>query len=389
MEPNDSVPDGAGLCGHCGGPLEPSSTIPLWDGRDYCRRCVEGLCPELGSYAAEHPELAERMPHSAWRVAWQYLLLVELVALPLFGGVFFAAGMSEAGGMKGIVGGLVGLLMSQIIILPVGLLYATATGVFVALRRPGVSVRGGRLTVTGGSALAGVYDLAGCGWFVGKTCQMILGQKLIAPFLDRAILLAPSDAVENRERFIAVGFSEESRRRWEAFLTLAGAPRWTAREHGENTLLSALRGVVGILMVFPGSFFGCLYLGRAVTWVLTALLGNQDVASAVGFFCFVPGTVYAALYVMIFWPWSRVKRSKAKRLTAEEVRKVRLAQVCLALGIGCMITLSVLLFDRVGVTWKVIYLSLVYTSLAWVAYDLVPRAFAIRWATTETEPEER
>ena len=51
------------LCKKCSQPLTPQTSVRLWDGGDYCRRCVEEACPNLVDYALAHDVLEESMPY--------------------------------------------------------------------------------------------------------------------------------------------------------------------------------------------------------------------------------------------------------------------------------------------------------------------------------------
>lgn len=56
-----------GQCSKCSQPLTPETTVHLWDGKDYCRGCVEAACPGMAEYARTHVFLEETMPYDGRR----------------------------------------------------------------------------------------------------------------------------------------------------------------------------------------------------------------------------------------------------------------------------------------------------------------------------------
>jgi len=73
----------ASACAHCDAPLTSETTVHLWDGRDYCRACVEDACEGMADYAADHPRLEETLPfllRRFIRVAFSTILLNALLA---------------------------------------------------------------------------------------------------------------------------------------------------------------------------------------------------------------------------------------------------------------------------------------------------------------------
>ncbi len=72
-----------GQCSKCSQPLTPETTVHLWDGKDYCRGCVEAACPGMAEYARTHVFLEETMPYDGRRTE---LSMRELLSNVVYGG---------------------------------------------------------------------------------------------------------------------------------------------------------------------------------------------------------------------------------------------------------------------------------------------------------------
>jgi hypothetical protein len=62
-------------CPKCGRIIH--SAVRLWDGRDYCRDCVDHACPGLGDFAAQHPILSQRSQLPFWKTAGKVMLMLH------------------------------------------------------------------------------------------------------------------------------------------------------------------------------------------------------------------------------------------------------------------------------------------------------------------------
>jgi hypothetical protein len=72
-------------CPVCCRPLSVP-TVRLWDGRRYCRACVDATCPGLASFAAENPVLELVLPRiKFWRTYLSLLLFMNAGIAAWFG----------------------------------------------------------------------------------------------------------------------------------------------------------------------------------------------------------------------------------------------------------------------------------------------------------------
>ena len=73
-------------CPNCLELLDSLEGVKLWDGRCYCRNCVESACDGLSEFALAHPTLAETAPFSLRRAVWSGFCATTAIALLLLGG---------------------------------------------------------------------------------------------------------------------------------------------------------------------------------------------------------------------------------------------------------------------------------------------------------------
>jgi hypothetical protein len=238
-------------CHKCGSPLTTDERIHLWDGHDYCRTCVETKSPRLARYAAEPPVLEETMPHSPWRIVWQNFVFYWASAMALFGTIAFFAGL-ENGGIRG---GLQGLLVVQLWILPVIVTFSFGIAVSFSLSRPTFTVREGEITVRTGCHWSTTCRLTDAAWFRGRSMQTNFLGRYLLPGGPRVLIVLPRGD-EREDRLAPVGFSEFTRDVWTAFLTLADIPHQTALEQ-KRPLAATVADTFSFMMILVGSLSGC------------------------------------------------------------------------------------------------------------------------------------
>jgi hypothetical protein len=298
--------------------------------------------------------------------------IFEASATAVFGSIFFFGGIAQGG----ILVGIQGLLVSQVLFLPAVLLFTAAHGFGFAARRTTIYVRDGMLNVRYGTSGFAQHDLRKCEWFVGS-----LGY--VNPFLvGQAVLIALPNPKNRQSAFVAVGFTDETRRIWEAFLTLAGGVRRTAWEKKVGRFRKALNIAVGVLSVPFAVGLGVLgaRVARDVVFLLTA---DEALTELVEVMVFMVGTVFSFLYLILFWPWNPPGRAPSKRTRAEQM-KIRLI---VTLG-----TVSVILLNLVWPIFQMKKLglqtqmttSLIVTALALlIGMDLGKRLATFELASTD------
>lgn len=211
-------------CRRCGCAIREYDAVHLWDGCNYCERCVESQLPGLADYARQHDVLCDQPPKEALDTARgtvrMGVILAIVASLP-----FAVAGFQNAN-WQGAVGGIViAIALALIVTCIKGPVHAQRAQLFA----PTVRMHNGLLTIerrvtrAGGAVQVPFADIR---WREGKAsadselrkttisnCQLVLLECVFGPKWFRL-----------SER-VACGWSQESRRRWIAFLTLAGAPR--------------------------------------------------------------------------------------------------------------------------------------------------------------------
>lgn len=199
------------ICRHCGAALTAGDLVRLWDGHDYCSRCVEAAHPDLARFAHEHDRLEETMPHSSWHVARNILLFTHLITMATLGTFVLFAGIYHDRILDGLLGVGLLFLLNCVIAIPLAIGSAYAHSV----SRGHVAVQDGRLRFWGGEIDFFECPLIDCQWSLGSL------RRTTFVFGGRVVILSVPRPAPARELTIAVGFSFESRTIWEAFLTLA------------------------------------------------------------------------------------------------------------------------------------------------------------------------
>lgn len=203
---NGQPPEGP--CRRCGSRLHGRNWTLLWDGHSYCKECIDRAHPELFERAIADHEIVESMPRfRAYMFRWfvvtgfgTLFLIVLLVGLVT--GKSDAAFWQASGAFVFGVGGFVTLFMA-----------------LAALGQPQIKVKvfDGELTVQVGYA-SNSFPLNECKWQWGSLSQM---RNLIAPDKTAVLIRLPGGYGRHKSRHAAVGFTDESREIWQAFLKLA------------------------------------------------------------------------------------------------------------------------------------------------------------------------
>jgi hypothetical protein len=210
-----------GPCRICSQPTVGADAVQLWDGRRYCRNCVESVSPELYRYAKTYDRLEELAPidkADLWRRAWRGEALVILPFAVLFG----AAGYNSFGAV-GILYGLVSVgfvaALQSALQLPMFVRYTES-------RLPTVSVSDGLVTVHRGVRkieLQCTRPLHDFRWRLGRSRQDSHLRGTMVPRRSVVLLVIPATGwLSFGTVRIACGWTDESQRIWTAFLTLAG-----------------------------------------------------------------------------------------------------------------------------------------------------------------------
>ena len=191
------------VCAACGKTVSPDSLIAFWDGRSYCRECLNEVSEGLADYCATHDRLEETVQYSPVRhVAQLCVLVVPFLAVP----IFFRSAVFAAP-----------------ILVIIGIILSTAL-VGTQLNLPTVVARDGCVTVKHRLRwLNSRRPLEDCRWYVGSMIPvgiLYLPRRALA---RRIVLCVPWGRKWVWSR-VNCGFTPEARRLWEALLTLAKVP---------------------------------------------------------------------------------------------------------------------------------------------------------------------
>jgi hypothetical protein len=205
--------------------LRGKASEPLWDGRIYCRECIEK------GFEASLPDglggglLRERLPLRVAILFGMYLSLSFLGAYLVVSSWFTVIAFLDG---KRNPGADIFWLMGSFFVFPAILWSAGLTLGFAWGCRPAVIVYRGQVIVAG--AWLAVCRLRDCKWKVGRLRDSF-GPARSFPFLNNeaVLLILPSAATkrlrEGEDRaVVALGLGERNSQWWQAFLTLADVP---------------------------------------------------------------------------------------------------------------------------------------------------------------------
>jgi len=227
-------------CPVCDKLIDGGGAVRLWDGRTYCRACVEAECPGLADYAATHDHLAESAPFDLrvclWLASW-----VSAAALLVFGLLGVIVGGSEWGAKGALVTGLLTGGCAAIF----GFVWAFGRMMVDRAILLGAVAADGRIEAQSGRSVETLlarwrrgrhlkWPLEQCRWYVTRRAR-----HLVWPRPERVIMLVlPLGRVFGVSLFrreVACGLTPETFALWRGFLTLARVPRiepdWTYRLH--------------------------------------------------------------------------------------------------------------------------------------------------------------
>ncbi len=208
-------------CAHCNATLDTADLVRLWDGESYCRDCVEGQLPGLADYAASHQRLEEAAPREVVHQVRQQIVSYFVIGL-LFG-VLMAIGSYSAYGLLGV---LVGILFGMGVAACAALIQIPGRIWLARGSVPTVSVENGLVTVDRRLFPQTSLPLKTYRWSFGKSRRDSMLRFTFVDNVDVILLEVPARFLSFRPvQRVACGWSEDTRKRWAAFLTLAAVPR--------------------------------------------------------------------------------------------------------------------------------------------------------------------
>lgn len=369
----------AGRCACCNVEIADSTQVHLWDGRDYCRRCVAEIGDELPDAGKLPRSLTETIPFTGWTVCRRQFLMLWLVTNALFGSIAVAAGWQDGGVMKALL--CLGII--QLLFVPVIAVFAWAAAAGFTSQRSTVIVENGELTVRLGIVKSIKCKLRECEWFLGSSSKTNLYEKSSVPGGD-ALLIALPMKEEFGELTASVGFTEQTRRLWMAFLTLAGVPRRTEYENrARGTILINVCG--GILAVLGP--VACFFAVKPVRAALMSLTGDMAIAEMLSFQLFIPGCIFALIYVLSFWPWSARKKVRSN-LSAKEVKAAGRKMMWGFGGMALMLAMTYLSFKEHPLPARILATCVAVVATMTAGYDIGRRSAKWEYKKFEDELEQ-
>jgi len=247
----------------------------LWDGRKYCRRCVEEVSPDLYRLAVRGAPLEETVAREDVRainfLAWgskPVLLIMWLIFVVPFA-LAVLAGQAEL-----LLLVAVAVVVSGFVILILSLQSVVGVYKFRSYLPRTVSIRHGELCIVTPEWSA-TFKLTDCRWYVGNAD---VDNLCMFSGLRRGVVIQTPEAP------VACGHSAAALEHWSAFLTLAQIPQHPP--HGCLPMIAF--AVVGALV---GGF-----LGAAVGYAAAAFTNNANWPLALGLLGLLEGAVVALLY---------------------------------------------------------------------------------------------
>ncbi len=226
------------VCPYCGERVAEEA-VRLWDGRTYCRSCVEVVSPELYQFAIEGGELVDVLDESDVSIknffeGAGYKTLIVMFFIFMLPFVLMSMGDQDNGKFNVLIGFCLfwsGLLVGWSILK--GLLRMTRR----SLPRT-VSVAQGELRITTLRNVE-VFPLEECHWKYGWT--------MYDPHAKFAGLMK-AIMIETAESRFSCGYSIRMRKYWRAFLLLGGIRHKSYRFY-LRTLLITVAGLLGGLLL--------------------------------------------------------------------------------------------------------------------------------------------
>ena len=212
-------------CSSCGRQFASEDMVRLWDGHDYCTKCVDADRPGLVDYARGHPILEDRIP-PGWRSGLPVAFLSTAIAVAAFMSLAILAAEDLATGI------VTALCLAALAIL-VGL---SSDLWFLWLgerKRPTVQIKDGQVSILrrAWGALPirhrWEYSLNECTWSIGLVQSDRRLFMSHASSTNRVVLLTFSRrrlGCFKKKQVVPCGWTPEMRTIWIRFLRLAKIP---------------------------------------------------------------------------------------------------------------------------------------------------------------------
>ncbi len=216
-----------GNCRLCEAALNQQSAVLLWDGRLYCRPCLEHVAPGLANYARDNPVLEETRPaevNDKLKTYWGFTRPF------LFSATFGALVHVALTGWNGAGNEWILNALAAVILVPMLLALIMNYFFLKPFRKtknglPRVAISKGEVQLYHGDELIHTATLADCSWSDLSKNPHSDPQKDIDHYFLVLIWRRPWWSL--RERAVLCGFTAETRARWLQFLMIAEVrDRW-------------------------------------------------------------------------------------------------------------------------------------------------------------------
>lgn len=197
-------------CAHCHGSVDESAALRLFDGRWYCRACVERESPALAEYAATHNYLDDQITYDVKALGFAAVLYCFVAAIGMV--VLLEFTPPEPGMNPHVV-----IPIGSIILAPIGFLLQWMVAQ-VQLPRTILADDGFLNVFT--QMQAKQYPLRDCEWRVERSGLRLMHDG-VSPRKTFLALYVPG---WRRQQLLPACLDDGSRELWVHFLRLAGVP---------------------------------------------------------------------------------------------------------------------------------------------------------------------
>lgn len=357
-------------CAACEKLLAAHDAVSAWDGKTYCRNCVESASPELLSEMLASDRLDEKLEISPWQIRWKAWRLFWGIAMALFGIPFLCVGAAQ--GLHGI---MMATLATLFFVCPIPTVFALVHAHAFINRLPSVTLKNGMLTVRTGNEWSTTHPLNEYEWFRGNL-SMMSSRTLPLAKGPAIVLVVPQETVPQKKRFnqdnfkveyATVGYTDQKRMLWEKLLTLAGV------KHREDLELqkswrAKFAEKVGPVLLLPLAFAFGMLLMMVFYLIINWLTGDEDIAEVVGVFALMHGSMYLIFFATVNWPkeWKAVpeRNSYVNELSTPWVFRIAF------LSISCLMGLVFAFWDSITLLEKAVTIPAQFPVSFLLGYDL-------------------
>ena len=261
-------------CPYCSYPVAEEH-VTMWDGRPYCRKCVEEVSPSLLRFYSEGKKLQDILDRSDISVL-NYLNYI---------GKLYLLSVIMIFGLPGVLLVLLGKIELRGLLFVLGIFGVGGT-VFMALQAilgawlqrfhlpEEVRIENGFFLITSRKKQESV-PLKDCKWYYGSTS---------ADQTSHTTTLRKGVVIQTPDTKLAVGYDRDVLDHWRAFLTLTRLPQNPPPKYFRLTFLGLVGAAIGLV------------IGCSVGYLVDSITNENIWGPALGFLGLVDGAAAVVLY---------------------------------------------------------------------------------------------